>query len=67
MSFRFRRPVGGPYARASGTLGAKGEVRTGYRIGPDADHAEDATLDLWAEPGTDGGGGAVGAGLEWRW
>ena len=59
--------VGGPYARASGTLGAKGEVRTGYRIGPDADHAEDATLDLWAEPRTGEGGRAVGAGLEWRW
>ncbi|MDE0580844.1 MAG: hypothetical protein OXI29_13340, partial [bacterium] len=59
--------VGGPYARASGTLGAKGELRTGYRIGPDADHAEDATLDLWAQPRTGEGGGAVGAGLEWRW
>ncbi|MYA36071.1 MAG: hypothetical protein F4Y34_05315, partial [Gammaproteobacteria bacterium] len=29
LSFRFRRPVGSPYARASGTLGAKGELRTG--------------------------------------
>ena len=59
--------VASPYGRVGGTLGAKDEVRLGWRAGPDAPHAEDATLDLWAEPVTGGGGRAVGAGLEWRW
>ncbi len=59
--------VASPYGRVGGTLGAKDEVRLGWRAGPDAPHAEDTTLDLWAEPVTGGGGRAVGAGLEWRW
>ncbi len=59
--------VASPYGRVGGTLGAKDEVRLGWRAGPDAPHAEDATLDLWAEPVTGDGGRAVGAGLEWRW
>ncbi len=59
--------VASPYGRVGGTLGAKDEVRLGWRAGPDAPHAEDATLDLWAEPVTGGGGRAVSAGLEWRW
>ena len=42
--------VASPYGRVGGTLGAKDEVRLGWRAGPDAPHAEDATLDLWAEP-----------------
>ena len=60
--------VGSPYGRVSGSLGTKDDVRLGYRIGPDAAHAADASLDLWAEPATDGGDrNAVGAGFEWRW
>ena len=56
--------VGSPYARASG--GEAESLRVGYRIEPDADHAEDATVQAWADPSADGGT-SVGAGLEWRW
>ena len=56
--------VGSPYARASGG-GEAESLRVGYRIEPDADHAEDATVQAWADPTADGG--SVGAGLEWRW
>ncbi len=59
--------VGSPYVRASGTPGVRGKMRAGYRIEPDAAHAEDATFDLWAELGTGEGGSAVGTGFEWRW
>ena len=58
--------VGSPYGRASGTDGVDG-LRLGWRIEPDADHAADARVDLWAQPGTNGGGNEAGAGLEWRW
>ena len=58
--------VGSPYGRASGTDGVDG-LRLGYRIEPDAAHAADASLDLWAEPGTGGEGREAGAGLQWRW
>ena len=59
--------VGSPYGRLSGgTLGAKDEVRLGYRIGPDAPQAADMSVDVWAQPET-GDGSSVGAGLEWRW
>ena len=56
--------VGSPYARASGGDEAD-SLRVGYRIEPDADHAEDATVQAWADPTADGG--SVGAGLEWKW
>ena len=59
--------VGSAYGRASGSLGTKGEVRFGWRVEPDASHAANAGLDLWAEPGADGDGSAVGAGIDWRW
>ena len=58
--------VGSPYGRASGTDGVDG-LRFGYRIEPDAAHAADASLDLWAQPGTGGTGDEAGAGLQWRW
>ena len=61
---RGRGMVGSPYARASGG-GEAESLRVGYRIEPDADHAEDATVQAWADPSADGG--TVGAGLEWRW
>ena len=61
---RGRGMVGSPYARASGG-GEAESLRVGYRIEPDADHAEDATVQAWADPSADGG--SVGAGLEWRW
>ena len=56
--------VGSPYGRAEGS-GDGGRVRLGWRVEPDADHAADASLDLWAQPGTDGH--EAGAGLQWRW
>lgn len=59
--------AGSAYGRASGSLGTKGEVRLGWRVEPDASHAANAGLDLWAEPGADGDGSAVGAGIDWRW
>ena len=58
--------VGSPYGRASGTGGVD-DLRLGWRIEPDAAHAADASLDLWAEPGTGGTGREAGAGLQWRW
>ena len=58
--------VGSPYGQASGTSGMD-NIRLGYRIEPDAAHAADASVDLWAESGTGGGGRAAGAGLQWRW
>ena len=61
---RGRGMVGSPYARASGG-GEADSLRVGYRIEPDADHAEDAAVQAWADPSADGG--SVGAGLEWRW
>ena len=61
---RGRGMVGSPYARASGG-GEAESLRVGYRIEPDADHAEDATVQAWADPSADGG--SVGAGLEWKW
>ena len=56
--------VGSPYGRASGS-GESGSLRLGWRVEPDADHAADASVDVWAEPGTDGN--EAGAGLQWRW
>ena len=58
--------VGSPYGRASGTDGVDG-LRLGYRIEPDASHAADASLDLWAQPSAGGTGREAGAGLQWRW
>ena len=55
--------VASPYGRAD----ASGSLRLGWRIEPDADHAADARLDLWAGPGTDGHSREAGAGLLWRW
>ena len=63
---RGRGMVGSPYGRAGGTGGVD-SLRLGYRIEPDAAHAADASLDLWAEPGTGGDGHEAGAGLQWRW
>ncbi len=58
--------VGSPYGRASGTGGVDG-LHLGWRIEPDAAHAADASLDLWAQPGAGGTGDEAGAGLQWRW
>ena len=55
--------VGSPYGRASGVDG----LRLGWRIEPDAAHAADASVDLWAQPGAGGSGREAGAGLQWRW
>ena len=63
---RGRGMVGSPYGRAGGSDGT-GSLRLGYRIGPDAAHAADASVDLWAEPDVDGEGGGAGAELQWRW
>ena len=63
---RGRGMVGSPYGRAGGSDGVD-SLRLGYRIWPDAAHAADASVDLWAEPDVDGGGGGAGAELQWRW
>ena len=61
---RGRGMVGSAYVAANGSGGTE-PARMGYRIGPDAEHAEDATLDIWAGP--QDGRGSVGASLRWRW
>ncbi len=58
--------VGSPYRRASGT-DCVGGLRLDYRVKPDTEHAADASLDLWTQHGTVGGGNEAGAGLKWRW
>ena len=58
--------VGSPYRRASGTDCVDG-LRLDYRVKPDTEHAADASLDLWTQHGTVGGGNEAGAGLKWRW
>ena len=58
--------VGSPYGQASGEGGVD-NLRLGYRIEPDAAHAADASVDLWAESGTGASGRGAGAGLQWRW
>ena len=63
---RGRGMAGVPHLRVGGADGLE-ELRLGYRIEPDADHAADARLSLWAEPGVAGNGPGAGAGLEWRW
>ncbi len=64
---RGRGMVGSPYTRLSGT--SRVEItRLGYRIEPDADHAADMNVDLWAEPKTHiKGEDAMGASLGWQW
>ena len=64
---RGRGMVGSPYTRLSGT-GRVETTRLGYRIKPDADHAADMNVDLWAEPRTHiKGEDAMGASLGWQW
>ncbi|MYG28837.1 MAG: hypothetical protein F4213_22945, partial [Boseongicola sp. SB0677_bin_26] len=63
---RGRGMAGVPHLRAAGADGLD-ELRLGWRIEPDADHAADASLELWAEPGVAGNGPGAGAGLRWRW
>ncbi len=63
---RGRGMVGSRYVRMSGT-GEDGRARLGWRVGPDATHAADARVDLWAGAGTDGAGAGAGAELQWRW
>ena len=58
--------VGSRYARTGGSDG-EGALRIGYRIEPDATHAADARVDLWAGAGTGGDGNGAGAELQWRW
>ena len=47
---RGRGMVGSPYGRLSVGGDRARDVRLGYRIGPDAPHAAEIDLDLWAEP-----------------
>ena len=56
--------VGGPYGRMNGTREIE-SLRLGYRIEPDAAHAEDVKWQAWAD--LSAGRGSVGAGLEWAW
>ena len=56
--------VGGSYGRMSGIQEIE-SLRVGYRIEPDAAHAEDAKWQAWAD--LTAGRGSVGAGLEWTW
>ena len=64
---RGRGMVGSPYGALRGD-GSMESVRLGYRIEPDALHAADMNVDLWAEPrvGVDGETTA-GASMEWQW
>ena len=64
---RGRGMVGAPYTRLSGSDRVEA-ARLGYRIEPDATHAADIKLDLWAEPPTTRNQNASsGAALQWRW
>ncbi|MCY4260858.1 MAG: hypothetical protein OXC91_11410, partial [Rhodobacteraceae bacterium] len=59
--------VGSPYTRLSGA-GRLQAVRLGYRIEPDAPHAADMNIDLWAESLVgESGEDAVGSSLRWQW
>ncbi len=58
--------VASRYGRAGGEDGID-ELRLGWRIEPDAAHAADTSLDIWAGPGLDGEAHEAGATLEWRW
>ena len=45
-------------------------ARLGYRIEPDAPHAEDMSVDLWTEPdmqGSAGTGHSLGMDLKLKW
>ena len=61
---RGRGMVGSPYLAAGGAEEVEA-TRLGYRIEPDADHAADLSVDVWADPGRDGG--SAGASFRWRW
>ena len=63
---RGRGMVASGYGRAGGEDGID-ELRLGWRIEPDAAHAADASLDLWAGPGLDGEAHETGVTLKWRW
>ena len=61
---RGRGMVGSPYLAAGGVEEVEA-TRLGYRIEPDADHAADMSVDVWADPKREGG--SAGARLQWRW
>ena len=63
---RGRGMVGSRYAAlGGGRPGRVEDVRLGYRIEPDADHAPDASVSVWG--GAEDAEAAAGAALEWRW
>ena len=64
---RGRGVVGSPYGRLSGQDGSAQDLRLGYRIEPDAPHAADVNLDLWADPAMGDTPAEAGATLQWRW
>ena len=61
--------VSSPYVRLSGGgTDRMRDLRLGYRVGPDASHASDMNLDIWAEPSTNAGQPVeAGASLRWNW
>ena len=61
--------VSSPYVRLSGGgTDQMRDLRLGYRVGPDASHALDMNLDVWAEPSTNAGQPVeAGASLHWNW
>ena len=61
--------VSSPYVRLSGGgTDRMRDLRLGYRVGPDASHASDMNLDVWAEPSTNAGQPVeAGASLRWNW
>ena len=59
--------VGESYTRLSGSPTLE-VARLGYRIEPDTEHAANAHVDVWIEPGTrESTQEALGVNLEWRW
>ena len=61
--------VSSPYVRLSGGGADRmRDLRLGYRVGPDASHASDMNMDVWAEPSTNAGQPVeAGASLRWNW
>ena len=61
--------VSSPYVRLSGGgTDQMRDLRLGYRVGPDASHASDMNLDVWAEPSTNASQPVeAGASLRWNW
>ncbi len=59
--------VGSSYGGVSGTSDDVDEARVGYRIEPDTPHAENMSVDVWADPVAEDEKKSAGAGLMWRW